>query len=236
MISKKSNSFRKFENSFQIKAITFDLDMTLIDFMKLKKLASYAAARAMVKAGLKMNLKKAEKELFDCYITDIEGEHVFQRFLKKKGYYSLRILVAGVNAYLRIKQYHLKPYPGVKKTLVKLRKKGIRLGIVTDAPKLKAYMRLDAMGICDLFDFVIGFEDTHHMKPSVSGFRKALKTLKLKPSEVLHVGDWPEKDVKGAKKLGIRTCLAKYGWKIGKYVKADHEIDRFEELLEVVEK
>ena len=32
-----------------------------------------------------------------------------------------------------------------------LREKGLKLGIVTDAPKLKAYMRLDATGLVDLF-------------------------------------------------------------------------------------
>jgi len=59
------------------KAITFDLDNTLIDFMLMKKASSNAAAKAMVKAGLNMSVKQAEKELFTEYIKDIEGEHVF---------------------------------------------------------------------------------------------------------------------------------------------------------------
>ena len=36
-----------------IKAVLFDLDNTLIDFMRMKKEASRAAAYAMVEAGLK---------------------------------------------------------------------------------------------------------------------------------------------------------------------------------------
>ena len=44
-------------------------------------------------------------------------------------------------------------------------------------------------------------------------------------------GDWPERDVKGAKKLGMKTCLAKYGWDTGRYIKADYEIKRLHELI-----
>lgn len=96
-----------------IKAISFDLDMTLIDFMKLKKYGSYAAARAMVKAGLKMPVKKAEKELFDFYLTDIEGNKVFENFLKAKKQNDPKILAAGINAYRKTKEKHLKAYPGL---------------------------------------------------------------------------------------------------------------------------
>jgi len=217
-----------------IKAVLFDLDMTLIDFMKMKRAASNAAAKAMVKAGLKMDVKKAEKLLFDKYITDIEGEDVFQKFLKEHNG-DERVLAAAINAYLKEKINHLKPYPKVKQVLKKLKGKGIKIGIVTDAPRLKAYMRLDAMGIADLFELVVGREDTGRLKPSKLPFKRALKILKLKPSSVLHVGDWPERDVKGAKSVGIKTCLAKYGQSPGKYVKPDYEIDRFEEIPDIVE-
>ena len=220
-----------------IRAITFDLDMTLIDFMKLKKLGSNAAARAMVKAGLKTPVKKCQQDLFKHYLTDIEGNTVFENFLHYKNSYSEKVLAAGINAYLKTKQYHLKTYPNVKETLLKLKKKGIKLAIVTDAPKLKAYMRLDAMGITDFFDIVVGYEDTQRHKPSKMPFRKALKLLKLKPSEVMHIGDWPERDIAGANSLGMKTCLANYGYKthkMGKYVKPDFKIESFEELIGIM--
>jgi len=219
-----------------IKAILFDLDMTLIDFLSLKRKASNAAARAMVKAGLKMSVKKAEEELFKKYLQDIEGQSSFSEFLKEKKSYSERILAAAINAYLKTKYDFLKPYPNVKSTLIKFKKRGLKLGIVTDAPRIKAWQRLDEMKIADLFDFVIGIEDTNSKKPSPRPFKKALQLLKMKPSEVMHVGDWPERDILGAKKLGIKTCLAIYGYnahKQGKYIKPDYKIDRFEDLLKI---
>lgn len=221
-----------------IKAITFDLDMTLIDFISYKKKATAAAASAMIKAGFKGSRKKLRKELFDFYLSyGIESDDPFGRFLKKHKSYSDRILAAAINAYLKSKYENIRPYPGVKKTLKRLKQKGYKLAIVTDAPKLKAYVRLDEMGIADLFDAVVGREDTGREKPSKLPFKKALKALGVKPSEAMHVGDWRERDVLGAKKMGMRSCMAHYGDQhIGKKVWADCYIDKFEDILKVIQK
>lgn len=218
-----------------LKAILFDLDMTLIDFMKMKSKASDAAAKAMVKAGLDMPVEKAKKKLFETYLeVGIESETAFQKFLKENNAYSERILAAAINAYIKTKYQHMEAYPDVEPTLKKIKEMKIKIAIVTDAPRLKAYQRLDIMGIADMFDAVVGFEDTGKTKPSTLPFEKALNILKVKPGEAMHVGDWPERDIVGARKLGIKTCLAKYGFHMGKYIKADYEINSFKELLEVV--
>jgi putative hydrolase of the HAD superfamily len=218
-----------------IKAITFDLDNTLIDFMKMKREASNAAAKAMVKTGVKMNLKRAQEELFTIYLKDIEGTTASRDFLLKHNAYTDRRHAAAINAYLETKAKYLKPYPGVRQTLIKLKKRGYKLAIITDAPRLNAWRRLDSLKIADIFNIVVGFEDTNRRKPSKLPFKKALKSLGFMPEEVLHVGDWPERDIKGAKKLGLKTCLAKYGWeRQGKYVKPDYEIKKIEEIMKII--
>jgi HAD superfamily hydrolase (TIGR01509 family) len=220
-----------------LKAVLFDLDMTLIDFMKMKRLASDGAARAMVRAGLRMPLGRARRMLFRTYLREgIESDTAFTRFLKENNSYSERILAAALNAYLRTKYMHMEPYPDVRPTLRRLRRMGMKLAVVTDAPRLKAYQRLDSMGIADMFDAVVGFEDTGRTKPSRLPFRKALSLLGVRPGEAMHVGDWPEKDVRGARDAGLKTCLARYGYHAGRYVKADFEIDRFRDLLGIVKK
>lgn len=218
-----------------IKAITFDLDNTLIDFMNMKEKASDAAAKAMVKAGLKMPIELAKKNLFNTYIQDIEGNHAFQDFLKKYNINNDKILAAAINAHMKIKFNYMKPYPGVKKTLKELRKKGIKLAIVTDAPRLKAFVRLDAMGITNFFDVIVGKEDTNRLKPSKMPFKKALKLLNVKANETMHVGDWPERDILGAKKLGMKTCFAKYGYNgKTKLIPSDFEINNLTEILNII--
>ena len=79
----------------------------------MKTLATNNAARAMVKAGLKLNIKTAKKELFKTYMKiGIESQKPFTIFLKKYNY-NERILAAGINAYNNSKLKHLKPYKDV---------------------------------------------------------------------------------------------------------------------------
>jgi putative hydrolase of the HAD superfamily len=54
--------------------------------------------------------------------------------------------------------------------------------------------------------------------------------------EALMVGDWVERDVAGARRVGMRTVFARYGdlFETGESG-ADHEIDRVDALLEIVD-
>jgi len=151
----------------KIKGILFDLDNTLIDFMKMKRMACSEAAAAMIGAGLKMDFGKLNKELFDYYLNyGIEGDYPFTDYLKEKKAYTDAILAAAINAYNRVKTPFLEPYPGVIPTFIKLIKSGIKLGILTDAPTLKAHLRMDAMKLHGFFEVVI----TEAKKPDSRGF------------------------------------------------------------------
>ncbi|MDP3699264.1 MAG: HAD-IA family hydrolase [Nanoarchaeota archaeon] len=216
-----------------LKAVLFDLDNTLLDFWKMKRKASDSAAQAMIKAGLKLPKKKAEEELFQSYTKHIEGERVFQKFLKEKQQYSERILAAGINAYLKTKQQYLKTYPQVKPTLMKLKKRRLKLGLITNAPKLKAYQRLDALELTNLFDLII----TEAQKPAKKSYQRALRQLKLKPEEILVVGDSPRLDLHRAKIMGMKTCLVDYGYihyPHKRFIKPDYKIQKIEELVKVL--
>lgn len=219
-----------------IKAIIFDLDNTLIDFWKLKHMCCEAAISSMIDAGLKTNKDKALKLLFELYDKyGLEDPRIFQKFLKKTiGKIDTKILAHGVVAYRKVKFGFLEPYPHVHHVLLRLKEKGIKLAIVTDAPKIKAWIRLASMKIGDYFDVVVAFEDTKQHKPSSLPFEAALKKLKLKPNECLMVGDWPERDIAGAKKLGMKTCFAKYGNPKVKRSGADYVITDVKELLDIV--
>ena len=223
-----------FDKTRKIKAILMDCDNTLIDFMHMKRLATYNAAKAMVKAGLKMKLKEAKEQLMKTYMeVGIESQKPFTIFLKKQKQFNERILAAGINAYNSSKMKNLKPYRDVIPTLKKL--KHYKLGVISDAPRLKLYQRLDAMKITDFFDVIIGFEDTGRKKPSKLPFRKALKALNVKPRESIFIGDWPDKDIKGAKSSGIVTVFARYGYLgQGKIVYADYRAAKFNDLLKIL--
>jgi HAD superfamily hydrolase (TIGR01509 family) len=220
----------------KIKAVIFDLDNTLIDFIKMKEEACRAAVGAMVDAGLKMNRKLAYRKMMETYFSvGIESDRAFTEFLKREtGKVDARLLAAALNAYLKAKDDFLLPYPEVGRTLAKLKKKGLALAIVTDAPKVKAYQRLLAMGMDKMFDLVIGFEDTSQKKSTGIPLRVALQRLNLRPEEVLAVGDSMERDVEPARKIGMGTVLARYGMTEDAYGSPDYSIDGIEKILEIL--
>lgn len=218
-------------------AVLFDLDNTLIDFTNMKKMSCEAAISAMVGAGLPMKKETAFKELFALYgVHGIEDTKIFQKFLKKfLGKIDYRILAKGISAYRKVQASFLQPYPDVKSTLVKLKEKGLVLGIVSDAPRIKAWVRLSEAGLEDFFDVVVTLGDTKKPKPNKKPFQKAIRELKIEPKKILFVGDNPGRDIFGAKKTGMKTALAKYGQVFdNSKVKADFELKKFSELLEIV--
>lgn len=223
-----------------IKGIIFDLDNTLVDFMRMKRHSCEEAMVAMIDSGLDMDKEKGLKILYKLYDKyGIEHKQIFQEFLKKVNKkVDYKILANGIVAYRRVKTGFLIPYPHVHSTLLALKNNGIKLAILTDAPRMRAWTRLASLKLTDFFDAVITFEETGERKPHKKPFQKALKSLGLDADEVLMVGDWPERDIEGAKKQGIKTCFAKYGYgwrkkKLGK-VKADFTINDIQELLRVV--
>jgi putative hydrolase of the HAD superfamily len=219
-----------------LKAIIFDLDNTLIDFLKMKRVSCEAAVDAMRKAGLRVPRKTALDKIYEIYGKyGMEDQKVFQKLLNAfTGKVNYRILAHGIMAYRKVKEGFLMPYPGTRKTLIKLKKMGLRLAIVSDAPRIQALMRIVAMKLDRIFDTVVTFDDTKARKPSALPFRKALRALKVKPEECLMVGDVPERDIQGAKALGMVTCFAQYGSSGKAY--AEFTINRIGELVEVVGK
>lgn len=220
-----------------IEAILFDLDNTLIDFMLMKRKSCEAAIDSMVSAGLKIGRGKAMKILFDLYgEKGIEYSRIFQEFLRKTiGKIDYKILAKGIVAYRKAQIAYVKPYPGTVMTLIKLKEKGMKLGIVSDAPSVNAWIRLVEMNIGDFFDVVITLHETGKKKPSKVPFLKAVKEIGVEPENVLFVGDWPERDIMGAKALGMKTAFAKYGSdKPARKHGADYELDRIEDLLKIL--
>jgi HAD superfamily hydrolase (TIGR02253 family) len=222
-----------------LKAVLFDLDNTLLDFMTFKIETAKAASKAMVKQGLPMDELQAYGKIFSVYEEKgIEYQKTFHDVIAPLNLEinsAERIQQAAIIAYLKRKFEVLRPYPMVKPTLNALRAKGLKLGIVTDAPRNKAWQRLVITGLEHEFDFVITLDDTKERKPHPSPFFMALEKLNLLPQACLFVGDNPGRDIAGAREVGMRTCFARYG-AIGKKSepKSDYEISRFEELRVLV--
>ena len=223
--------------SIPIKGVIFDLDNTLLDFMKMKEVAVKSAIRGMIEAGLEIDELKSFKDIISIYEEfGWENQKVFDVFLTKSiGYVDNKFLAAGIVAYRRAREANLLAYPNVNRTLVNLTKLGIKLAVVSDAPSREAWMRIYYLNLYHFFDAVITFDDSGERKPSSIPFEMALKKLKLKPQDSLMIGDWPDRDVVGAKQIGMRTAFAVYGDTFGtKYSGADWDIQDISEIITII--
>ncbi len=221
-----------------IRALLFDLDNTLTDFMKMKAAAIDAAVEGMIDMGLPLRAADARERIDAIYRREgIEYQRVFDAFLSETlGSVPNQILAAGIVHYRRVRDTYLVLYPHVRPTLVELLRRGCQLAVVSDAPSLQAWQRLHHLGLEHLFRPVVTFDDTGQRKPSPAPFRRALELLGRSPGEVLMVGDWPERDMIGAKALGMRTVFARYGDTFGTVNSgADFEVDDIAELLGIVD-
>ena len=221
-----------------IKAVIFDLDNTLLDFKKMKEYGVHAAISAMVEAGLDCDEDEAYKYIFKIYHQKgWEYQLIFDDFLKHQtGKVSNKLLAAAIVAYRRAKEASLLVYPNVRRTLIHLIKNGIKIAVVSDAPSREAWMRIYYLNLHHVFDIVLTFDDTKEHKPSPVPFKMALKQLDITPDEAIMVGDWPERDVVGASKVGIKTVFARYGDTSDvKDSGADWEVDDIYEVVSIVD-
>ncbi len=223
----------------RIQAVIFDVDNTLVDFDKWKRAAVDAAVMAMIDAGLDLTPEAAKKKIYAIYDEKgIEYQEVFNDFLQEVlGYIDYRILASGIVAYRQAREGALVPYPHVKLALLRLFRMGLKLAVVSDAPRLQVWMRLVSLGVDRFFDAVVTFDDTGRRKPAREPFQKALELLGVPAGCAVMVGDWAERDIVGAKELGMITVFARYGDSFGTQVSgADFEINDILELMPIIER
>ena len=220
-----------------IKAVIFDLDNTLLDFISMKESAVSSAVQAMIEAGLDLDEKSSYERIITLYQeTGWENQQIFDIFLKEKtGEVDNKYLAAAIVSYRRAREATLRLYPDVQRTLNILAKMGLKLAVVSDAPSREAWMRIYYLNLHHVFDIVLTFDDVGERKPSPKGFEMALEKLGIKTDEALMIGDWPERDVAGASKLGIKTIYAKYGDTFGTVESgADWDVENIYEVVGII--
>ena len=96
------------------------------------------------------------------------------------------------------------------------------LGVITNINNKFLQNILRALGFSDnLFSYFVTADDVSKSKPDLEPFLKAMEKSKLKPGQILYVGDQVEKDMKPAKRTGMKTALVDYK---GQYRNIDRDI------------
>ena len=80
------------------------------------------------------------------------------------------------------------PYDGIKEALVSLRKKGIRLAVLSNKPDATVKQLCEKF-FPDTFDIVFGARAGVALKPATDGIGDILEILGVRPSETAYFGD-----------------------------------------------
>jgi putative hydrolase of the HAD superfamily len=97
-------------------------------------------------------------------------------------------------------------YPDVNACLHGLKRRGFRLGVVSNwDASLESLFR--KIGLLPYFDDIVASAAVGCRKPTAAIFEIALERMGVKASEAVHVGDLPEADGEGAASVGIRPII-----------------------------
>lgn len=126
--------------------------------------------------------------------------------------------------------------PEARPVLSELRKRGLKLGIVSNTvfPAFAIDNFLHEEGLLEFFPTRIYSSDVRYMKPQPGIFKAALDELRADANSTLYVGDRLEKDVRGAKRVGMPSVLLLHRRRRRLRPKPDYVIRALAELLEIL--
>ncbi len=219
-----------------LKAMIFDMDNTLFDFVA----AKLEACREIL-SFIGREKGDIAEELLELFRYFLRGAYGFEDYENIRDYMQERNLFTAkgysecCEIYERGKLQNLELYPGVRYTLDKLKDLGLKLVIITDADSHHTLARLTRVGLLNYFDFFVAADMIGAKKPDPAHFLFVLEALAIKPEEILVVGDSIRRDIAPAHKLGLKTAYASYGdWRPLEETDQcfDFKLNTFSDLLE----
>jgi putative hydrolase of the HAD superfamily len=221
-----------------IKSIIFNIDDTLYDSSFQLEMARMNAVKAMIESGLPVDVERAFRTIND--IVEKYGRYYskhFDRMLEQLGLrWDPRIIAAGVVAYRETSWAFLKPFPDTIPTLLNLRDRGYKLGVISNGDPVKQWQKLIKIGIHHLFHKVLLTRE--HGKDNIDEevFQFILGELDLHPEEGALVSSTYSCGILEAKSLGMVTIFLRRKPSLDKIAdfKPTYEIDRLSEILNIL--
>lgn len=198
-----------------IKFISFDLDGTLGDMTFDRTLWDIEIPKLYAKK-YNLSFKEAQKEVLERYYSYEDKDYRWfsiERWFKEFG------LKSDWRKMMQDLSHHINLFPETVPVLEELSKK-YKLIIISKAPNIFINMKLKISKIERFFYNTFSMTtDFKMVKKRKQAYERILKELKIKPDEMVHIGDEWGFDYLTPKKLGIRSFyLDRSGKKKGKNI------------------
>jgi putative hydrolase of the HAD superfamily len=99
----------------------------------------------------------------------------------------------------------IKPYPHTRSVLRELKRRGYRMGIVSNAQAAFTVAEIEDLKLEDYFDFVILSSDVGCSKPERRIFEIAITHIELPVEKIVMIGDDLHGDIFAGKRAGLKT-------------------------------
>lgn len=189
------------------KACIFDLDGTIADTVDS---IAHVANQVLEHFGL------AALPVPDYrYFAGDGGDVLMERCMRAAGGDMSRLKEAQRmyrEVFARDPLYMVKPYPGIPETLRELKRRGMKLAVLSNKPHEAAVPAIRGLFGEELFDAVQGQTPALPRKPSPAGALALAEEFGVKPEECVYVGD-TNTDMKTGKAAGMHTVGVLWGFR-----------------------
>ena len=124
--------------------------------------------------------------------------------------------------------------PHAHETLSELRRRGLRLGLVTNGRSEGQRSTLAGLNLQDAFDTVLISEELNIGKPDPRIYTRALEQLGVQAAQTLFVGDSPTNDVLGPQQAGMKAALFPGGHALPAHIRPEYPLQDLRGVLGTV--
>jgi HAD superfamily hydrolase (TIGR01662 family) len=120
-------------------------------------------------------------------------------------------VAASYVSYYKREAYKLcKVFEGMRETLLMLRNRGYRLGVVTNTSLARVSVDVEYLRLDGMVDVLVTSDDTRERKPHPAPLLKAAEKLEMHPRSFAYVGDYVG-DMMAAHAAGMLAVAALWG-------------------------
>ena len=215
-----------------MRACIFDLDGTLTNTLES---LTYSVNETLKEMGL----RTISSEQCRQFVGN-GARCLMKRVLQVSGDENAGRLEEGMKVYGRIFgancTYHVTPYEGIPEMLDELKKRGMKLGVLSNKPHGQTVDVAEKIFGSGMFDEIQGQSESLARKPDPAGVFYLLEKMQISKEECLYIGD-SEVDIATGSAAGVKSVGVSWGFRSRETLKeagAQIIIDVPQELLQYV--